>query len=74
MFVNLIIRKLTSLIGSDRFWAATSGVLIMLLRDHLGLDAETATKIATIVIAWIAGQSVRPSHGDRSGSVFHRGP
>ena len=72
MLQNLIISKIVALLGSDRMWALVSGVLVMVFRDYIGLDAETTTKITTMIVTWIAGQSVRPSHGDNSGNMFRR--
>tara|TARA_R110000824_G_scaffold395663_1_gene596520 strand:- start:4701 stop:4874 length:174 start_codon:yes stop_codon:yes gene_type:complete len=51
--------KLSNMLKSRRFWVAVSSVFVVIMNEMLGLDADTASKIATVGIAWIVGDSLR---------------
>ena len=54
-----IMNKFTSLIRSRRAQATVSGILIVLFRDTLGLDAGTATTIVALLMSWVVGDSLK---------------
>ena len=51
--------KLVSLFRSRRAQATASGILIVLFRDTLGLDAGTATTIVALLMSWVVGDSLK---------------
>jgi hypothetical protein len=56
-----MVTKLKSLLKSRRFWTAVGGVFVVVAHDVLGVDAETATSVLAVAIAWIVGDSLRPT-------------
>ena len=53
-----VIEKLRRLLQSRRFWAAVSGVALVLLTDACGLSEDDAGKIVALIGAWIVGDSL----------------
>ena len=55
--------KLQSLLKSRRFWAAASVVVGVVASDFFGveLDTDQLATIAAAVVAWIVGDTVRPT-------------
>lgn len=53
--------KLKSLLTSRRFWVAAAGLAAVVSSDVFGieLDTEQVVAVATIVVAWIVGDTVR---------------
>lgn len=43
--------------GSKKLTAVLAGVLLVVFREALGLDAETAGELVKLVMAYVAGQS-----------------
>jgi len=54
-----MLEKLKTSVKSRRFWVAVTSVAVVLMQDVLGIDADTATKIVGVGIAWIVGDSLR---------------
>ena len=50
--------KLLGTLKSRRFWTAVGGVLVIVFRDTLGMDPETANGVVAMMIAWILGDSL----------------
>lgn len=50
--------KIISLGKSRRFWAAVSGVVVVVLHETFGIDQETSNGIAAFLVAWILGDSI----------------
>ncbi len=52
--------KLKSLLGSRRFWIAAVGLAAVVSKDAFGveLDTEQLVSVASIVVAWIIGDSI----------------
>lgn len=62
MVASLILKvfeKGASMLLSRRFLASLGGAVVILLKDELGLDEETAKQIVTFVVAWVLGDSIR---------------
>lgn len=55
--------KLKSLLVSRRFWAAVGGVASVFAAEYFNieLDVEQLVAIATMISAWIVGDTVRPT-------------
>jgi len=53
--------KLKSLLTSRRFWVAAAGLAAVVSSEMFGikLDTEQVVAVATIVVAWIVGDTVR---------------
>jgi hypothetical protein len=53
--------KLGSLLKSRRFWAAAAGLAAVVSSEMFGveLDVEQVIAVATIVVAWIVGDTLR---------------
>ena len=53
--------KVKSLLTSRRFWVAAAGLAAVVSADVFGieLDTEQVVAVATIVVAWIVGDTVR---------------
>lgn len=53
--------KLGSLLKSRRFWVAAAGLTAVVAAEAFGieLDTEQLVSIATIVVGWILGDSLR---------------
>lgn len=53
--------KLTTLVQSRRFWVAAAGLVAVVGQEVLGmqLDTEQLVAVASIVVAWIIGDTVR---------------
>ena len=53
--------KLTALFQSRRFWVAAAGLVAVIGQEALGvkLDTEQLVAVASIVVAWIIGDTVR---------------
>jgi len=49
--------KLTALIKSRRFWAASAGLAVV-VADPLGLDPVTMEQTVWLLAAWIVGDSL----------------
>jgi hypothetical protein len=57
--------KLKNLLRSRRFWAVVSGLIVITTKE-LGianLDESQVQNIATLVAAWVLGESLRSSDG-----------
>ena len=57
--------KLKNLLRSRRFWAVVSGLIVITTKE-LGianLDETQVQNIATLVAAWVLGESLRSSDG-----------
>lgn len=50
--------KVKTLFQSRRFWAAVSGVVVILISSLFGIDETKLQAIAGIVISWIVGDSL----------------
>lgn len=53
--------KLGALLKSRRFWAAAAGLAAVVSSEVFGikLDTDQVVAVATIVVAWIIGDTVR---------------
>lgn len=51
--------KLSSLFTSRRVGATVIGILVVILKDLLGLDEQTAMTIAGLLGAWVLGDSIK---------------
>ena len=53
--------KVTSLLKSRRFWVAAAGLAAVCSQEVFGvtLDTDQLVAVATIVVAWIVGDTVR---------------
>lgn len=51
-------KVLVDMLQSKKFLAMLIGILTMALQQFFGLDAETATKIAGLIGAYLIGQGV----------------
>lgn len=53
--------KFTSLLKSRRFWVAAAGLAAVVGQEAFGvqLDTDQLVAVATIVVAWIVGDTVR---------------
>mgnify|MGYP001273898260 CR=1 FL=1 len=56
-----MVDKLKGLVRSKRFWTAVGTVVTVALQDVIGIPEETATSIVAIAVAWIVGDSLRPT-------------
>ena len=56
-----MVEKLKSMVKSRRFWIAVGSVVVISLNETLGIPEETANSVVAIAIAWIIGDSVRPT-------------
>jgi hypothetical protein len=57
--------KFKNLLKSRRFWAVVSGLIVITTKE-LGianLDETQVQNIATLVAAWVLGESLRSSDG-----------
>ena len=57
--------KIKNLLKSRRFWAVMSGLIVITTKE-LGiadLDETQVQNIATLVAAWVLGESLRSSDG-----------
>jgi hypothetical protein len=55
--------KIKSLLGSRRFWAVASGLIVVVTKE-LGianLDETQVTNIAMLIASWVLGESLRSS-------------
>jgi len=53
--------KIKSLLSSRRFLMAVAGVLAISLNTVLGMDESQVLAMAGIIVAWILGDSHRPT-------------
>lgn len=53
--------KLSNLLKSRRFWTAVGGVVVLVLHETIGVDEATANGLVAVAIAWIVGDSLRPT-------------
>jgi hypothetical protein len=53
--------KLKSLLTSRRFWVSAAGLAAVVSKDVLGieLNTEQVVAVASIVVAWVIGDTVR---------------
>ena len=51
--------KVTALFKSRRFYAAVSGVVIIIFQDLLGMTPDQAVTVTGLFIAWIVGDSLK---------------
>lgn len=53
--------KVKSMIASRRFWVAAAGLVAVVGNELLGVDLNTEqmVSVASIVVAWIIGDTVR---------------
>tara|TARA_R110002012_G_scaffold237183_4_gene410928 strand:- start:454 stop:627 length:174 start_codon:yes stop_codon:yes gene_type:complete len=56
-----MVEKLKAVVKSRRFWTAVGSVVVICLNEVLGIPEETANTVAAIAVAWIIGDSVRPT-------------
>ena len=56
-----MVDKLKAMVKSRRFWTAVGSVAVICLNETLGIPEETANSVVAIAIAWIIGDSVRPT-------------
>tara|TARA_Y100001938_G_scaffold93316_1_gene127936 strand:+ start:332 stop:505 length:174 start_codon:yes stop_codon:yes gene_type:complete len=56
-----MVDKLKAMVKSRRFWTAVGSVVVICLNDALGIPEETANSVVAIAVAWIIGDSVRPT-------------
>lgn len=56
-----MVQKLKALVASRRFWVAAAGLAAVVSSEIFGytLDTEQVVAIATIIVAWIVGDTVR---------------
>jgi hypothetical protein len=50
---------MTDLVTSKRFLTAVVGVIAIAANHYLGLDEEQVIGVATIIVGWIIGDSLR---------------
>jgi hypothetical protein len=57
----MMVQKLKALVASRRFWVAATGLAAVVSSEIFGynLDTEQVVAIATIIVAWIVGDTVR---------------
>lgn len=53
--------KISNLLKSRRFWTAVGGVVVLVVHDLIGVDETTANSLVAVAIAWIVGDSLRPT-------------
>ncbi len=60
--------KLQSLIRSRRFWAAISGLIVIIAQDMgiADLNPDSVQNIVFLIISWITSESIRSSEGAKS--------
>ena len=53
--------KVKSMLASRRFWVAAAGLAAVVGQDLLGvtLDTDQVVAVASIVVAWVIGDTVR---------------
>ena len=56
-----MVEKLKAMVKSRRFWTAVGSVVVISLNETLGIPEETANTIVAVAVAWIIGDSVRPT-------------
>lgn len=56
-----MVDKLKAMVKSRRFWTAVGSVVVICLNEALGIPEETANSVVAIAVAWIIGDSVRPT-------------
>ena len=56
-----MVEKLKAMVKSRRFWTAVGSVVVICLNETLGIPEETANTIVAVSVAWIIGDSVRPT-------------
>ena len=56
-----MVEKLKSMVKSRSFWTALGSFVVISLNETLGIPEETANSVVAIAIAWIIGDSVRPT-------------
>ena len=56
-----MVDKIKSMVRSRRFWTAVGTVVTVALQDVVGIPPETATSIVAVAVAWIVGDSLRPT-------------
>tara|TARA_R100000655_G_scaffold17342_1_gene37100 strand:+ start:6306 stop:6524 length:219 start_codon:yes stop_codon:yes gene_type:complete len=54
----IITQTLKNILGSKKAIYTIIGILVTLLSDHLGMDAETAKSLVYSITALVLGQSV----------------
>lgn len=55
--------KLQTLVRSRRFWAAVSGLVVVIAQDIgiTGLEPDAVQNIIFLVVSWITAESIRSS-------------
>lgn len=53
--------KLKALVKSKRFWTAVGSLVVVVANETLGIDEATANKLVAVAVAWIIGDSLRPT-------------
>ena len=56
-----MVDKLKGLVKSRRFWTAVGTIATVVLQDVIGIPEETAVSIVAVDVAWIVGDSLRPT-------------
>jgi len=51
--------KLKTLVKSRRFWVAIGTVVVVVLKDMLGIPEDAANTFVAVGITWIVGDSIR---------------
>lgn len=56
-----MLAKIKSMVASRRFWVAAAGLAAVVSSELFGytLDTDQVVAIATIIVAWIVGDTVR---------------
>jgi uncharacterized membrane protein len=59
----MFMEKVKALLKSRRFWVSAVGLVGICSSELLGidLDVEQVVGVVTIVVAWVIGDSVRPT-------------
>lgn len=57
--------KLQSLVKSRRFWAAVSGLIVIIAQEMgiANLNSDNIQNIVFLIISWITSESIRSSEG-----------
>lgn len=57
-----ISQELYALIVSKRFWAAISGLLLVVLKQfYPDIDEATVNNVVMLIAAWVVGDSMKPT-------------
>jgi hypothetical protein len=53
--------RVWAMLMSRRFQMLAGCILLLLMKEQFGLDESTVKQIQTVLIAWVIGESIRPS-------------